>query len=94
MRKWHLVTYDIRDDARLRRVARLMEGYGERVQYSVFRCRLSATELERMRWELTRLVQAEDEILMIPLCEHCSAGVADLHRRQRWDLDRRSFTVV
>lgn len=94
MRKWHLVTYDIHDDTRLRRVARLMEGYGERIQYSVFRCQLSTTELERLRWELTRVVDTGDEILMIPLCEHCSAGVGDLHQKQRWDLDRRSFSVV
>jgi len=94
MRKWHLVTYDVRDDARLRRVARLMEGYGERLQYSVFRCQLSATEFERLRWELTRLVQAEDEILLIPLCEHCAGGVADLHQKQPWDLDRKSFSIV
>jgi CRISPR-associated endonuclease Cas2 len=42
-----------------------MESYGERLQYSVFRCRLSATEFERLRWELTRVAHAEDEVLMI-----------------------------
>lgn len=94
MRKWHLVTYDVRDDARLRRVARLMEGYGERLQYSVFRCRLSGTEMERLRWELTRLVAAEDEILVIPLCEHCSGGAGGLHQKHRWDQDHPSFTIV
>jgi CRISPR-associated protein Cas2 len=94
MRKWHLVTYDIRDDTRLRRVARLMEGHGERIQYSVFRCRLSPIELERLRWELTRLVHAEDEVLVIPLCEHCSAGAGGLYEKHRWDLDRPTFTVI
>ena len=60
VRKWHLVSYDVRDDARLRRVARLLEGYGERLQHSVFRCRLGTVELERLRWELTRV--AFDEV--------------------------------
>jgi CRISPR-associated protein Cas2 len=94
MRKWHLVTYDVRDDTRLRRVARLMEGYGERIQYSVFRCQLSGAEFERLRWELTRVVEADDEVLMIPLCEGCAANAGGLHQKHRWDLDRPSFTIV
>lgn len=36
-----IVTYDIGDDKRWRRVFKLMNGYGEWVQLSVFQCRLS-----------------------------------------------------
>jgi CRISPR-associated protein Cas2 len=44
MRTEHLyiVTYDIADPKRWRRVFRLMEGFGEWLQLSVFQCRLSA----------------------------------------------------
>lgn len=51
-RDWWLVSYDVRDDRRLRETARLLEGYGERVQYSVFRCQLTRTEMAKLRWEL------------------------------------------
>lgn len=37
----YLVTYDICDDKRWRRVFKLMKGYGEWLQLSVFQCRLS-----------------------------------------------------
>lgn len=37
----YLVTYDIRDVKRWRRVYRLMNGFGEWLQLSVFQCRLS-----------------------------------------------------
>jgi len=37
----YIVAYDIRDTKRWRRVFRLMNGYGEWVQLSVFQCRLS-----------------------------------------------------
>jgi CRISPR-associated protein Cas2 len=37
----YLVTYDIRDVKRWRRVFRLMKGFGEWLQLSVFQCRLS-----------------------------------------------------
>ena len=52
-----LVTYDIADTEgtgalRLRRVAQVCEKYGQRVQRSVFECRLSPTRLARMLGEL------------------------------------------
>ncbi|PJF46320.1 MAG: CRISPR-associated endonuclease Cas2, partial [Candidatus Thermofonsia Clade 3 bacterium] len=40
MRTLYIVTYDIADDRRWRKVFKLMYGYGDRLQYSVFRCAL------------------------------------------------------
>ena len=68
---WHLLAYDVRDDRRLRRTAKILEGYGERLQYSVFRCRLSDRQLERLRWKLSRELQPEDSLLIVPLCAAC-----------------------
>src|SRR5262249_25938031 len=42
---WWLVCYDVRDPDRLRKTAKHLEGYGERVQYSVFRCWLTRLEM-------------------------------------------------
>jgi CRISPR-associated protein Cas2 len=70
-RQWYLVSYDIRNPERLRRVARHMEGYGERIQFSVFRCRLSPRQLERLRWELAGLTAEEDDLLVVGLCRNC-----------------------
>lgn len=75
-RQWHLVSYDVRDPNRLRRVAKTLEGYGERVQYSVFRCRLDRTSLEQLHWELARLMAEDDDLLIIPLCSDCAARIA------------------
>ena len=52
-----LITYDIADTdgpggRRLRRIAQICEKYGQRVQLSVFECRLSPTRLTRMIGEL------------------------------------------
>jgi len=70
-RQWHLVAYDVRDEKRLRRVAKVLTGYGARVQYSVFRCFLSSREVERLRWELQRVMKKEDGLLIVSLCPHC-----------------------
>ena len=58
-----------------------MEGYGERMQYSVFRCWMTRREMERLRWELTELLAPEDDVLLIPLCGSCVAGIVGIHGR-------------
>jgi CRISPR-associated protein Cas2 len=40
----YIVAYDISDPKRWRRVFRLMNGYGEWLQLSVFQCRLTAQQ--------------------------------------------------
>lgn len=52
-----LVTYDIADTqgegaSRLRGIAQICEKYGERAQFSVFECRLSAERLAHLIAEL------------------------------------------
>jgi CRISPR-associated protein Cas2 len=67
-RRRYLVAYDIRDDKRLRAVATVMEGYGDRVQYSVFVADLADTELYAMRHALeTIMMLAEDSVMIIDL---------------------------
>jgi len=65
-----LVTYDIADVAgagakRLRRVADVCCKYGQRVQYSVFECRLSPVKLARMVDELRDVIDEECDSVII-----------------------------
>src|SRR3954466_4449433 len=80
---WWLVCYDVRDPDRLRQTAKHLEGYGERMQYSVFRCWMTRREMERLRWELTELLAVEDDVLLIPICGHCVAGIRGIHQEER-----------
>ena len=59
-----------------------MEGYGERMQYSVFRCWLTRRRMEQLRWELTEQLAPEDDVLLIPVCASCVAGVRGIHNAQ------------
>ncbi len=77
MKHWHLISYDVRDPKRLRKVAKMLEGYGTRIQYSVFRCRLDQIALEKLHWELNRIMDAEDDLLVIPLCNSCAGKVPE-----------------
>ncbi len=65
-----VVCYDIVDDRRRARVHKLLEGYGRRVQYSVFECDLNAKRLDQLEGRLARLIHAEeDDVRLYPLDE-------------------------
>jgi CRISPR-associated protein Cas2 len=64
----YIVTYDIADDKRWRSVFKIMKGYGEWLQLSVFQCRLSA----RRHAELIELLTAainnrHDHVLLVDI---------------------------
>ena len=67
-RQRYLVAYDIREDRRLRNIATCMEGYGERIQYSVFVCDLSDREAVLMRGDIEdRMKPSEDSVMVVSL---------------------------
>jgi CRISPR-associated protein Cas2 len=64
----YIVAYDIHDPKRWRRVFKLMQGYGEWLQLSIFQCRLS----RRRHAELIALLDGiihhrEDHIVLMDL---------------------------
>jgi CRISPR-associated protein Cas2 len=64
----YFVTYDICDDARLRKVFLIMKGAGEHVQYSVFRCNLTDRAKEELITDLLQVIHAgQDQVLFIDL---------------------------
>lgn len=61
-----IVTYDIADQKRWRRVFKAMQGYGEWLQLSVFQCRLSRRRRQELETRLRGLVKnGEDHVLLI-----------------------------
>jgi CRISPR-associated protein Cas2 len=68
MRSTFIVTYDIADDKRLRKVFKTMKAYGDHLQFSVFECQMSPSELIQCRQRLTEIINhAHDQILFIEL---------------------------
>lgn len=70
-----LVAYDVSTETaegqrRLRRVAKVCEAYGQRVQKSVFECLISAVQLEELKHKLQREMDpAEDSLRLYRLRE-------------------------
>lgn len=68
MRHRYLVAYDVSDPARLRQVFRVMNGYGDALQYSVFTCDLSEVEKWKLKAALLEIIHHdEDRILIVNL---------------------------
>ncbi len=68
MRNRYIVSYDIADPKRLRRVHRTMRGFGDPLQYSVFRCDLSPSERVLLCEALTPLLNhREDQVMLVNL---------------------------
>jgi CRISPR-associated protein Cas2 len=87
--------YDVRDDRRLHRVAKLLEGYGERVQYSVFRCRLSERTRNELLWRLDSILEEEDALLVVPLCSDCAGGIVQRGKSSRaWPVSPPEYAIV
>ncbi|MGV1008962.1 MAG: CRISPR-associated endonuclease Cas2 [Dermatophilaceae bacterium] len=67
-RRRFLVAYDIAHPRRLRQTCKVMEGYGDRLQYSVFVCDLSGAELAQWERDIRPILNlAEDSIVLIDL---------------------------
>jgi CRISPR-associated protein Cas2 len=63
-----IVTYDVSDPKRWRRVFRTMKGRGEWLQLSVFQCRLSRRGMVELRAALGGIVKHdEDHVLFLDL---------------------------
>jgi CRISPR-associated protein Cas2 len=64
----YIVSYDIRDSKRWRAVFKLMHGYGEWLQLSIFQCRLSRRRHADLIATLSELIHhKEDHVVLLDL---------------------------
>jgi CRISPR-associated protein Cas2 len=76
-----VVSYDITEDRRRNRVAKLMENYGKRVQYSVFECLLQEYSLLQLQEQLQAILDFEtDSVRFYRLCVRCRNAIEILGR--------------
>jgi CRISPR-associated protein Cas2 len=77
---FYLIAYDIPDDQRRTKVAKILEDFGDRVQYSVFEMELERPEqLVEMRSRLEKVLDlTTDSTRIYFLCQGCRAKVVIL----------------
>jgi CRISPR-associated protein Cas2 len=87
-----IVCYDIPSDKRRNKVAQTLEGFGYRVQESVFECEVNSDQLLKLKQKITKRVDTgEDSIRYYNLCVNCMnkieiTGLGDIKRNEKFYL--------
>ncbi len=84
-----LVSYDVNTltkdgRARLRRVAKICEGHGQRVQFSVFECSVNDTQMETLRHQLIKTICPAEDSLRIYQLRGKREDAVESHGRDRY----------
>ncbi len=69
----YVISYDITDDKRRTKVARILEGVGQRVQYSVFECDLTPSQYGKVQHKINKALRPDDgdNVRIYRLCAAC-----------------------
>lgn len=69
----YVIAYDVVDDAIRNRMSSTLEGYGYRVQHSVFECDLAETDLQCLMERLKKILGGPDagNVRLYRLCRDC-----------------------
>ena len=65
MKNKFLICYDIANNKRRRKLVKILEEYGIRLQYSIFRCELSNDKIKFVAKKLVGVIKKRDDSLMI-----------------------------
>lgn len=91
---FYLIAYDIVNDCRRNKVAHLLEGYGMRVQKSVFECVLTQKQREMVDRKLQQYINAdEDQVRFYPMSAHTRRKVVILGCQPEREVDDVAFIV-
>ena len=91
----YIVTYDISNNRRWRRVFKTMNGFGEWIQLSVFQCRLSRRRRAELEMHLRELIKAgEDHVLVIDIGPADKSDVAVMSIGKTFSAIERQAIVV
>lgn len=70
----YVICYDVPSDKRRARLAKFLDGFGDRVQYSVFEAVLSRPLFDNLRNGMEALLDLEeDSVAIYPICAACES---------------------
>lgn len=75
-----MISYDISDDSKRNKVSDLLKNYGQRVQYSVFECRLDEKTFDELLSKLKTFADSNDSIRVYQICVDCLKKVIMMGR--------------
>lgn len=94
-----LVSYDVSTETRegrkrLRRVAKICQNYGQRVQKSVFECRVNAGNLELLKSGLLDIINEEqDSLRFYRITEPLEKNMMEFGKTKAIDFDNEALIL-
>ena len=79
----YIISYDISNDKIRNRIGSILEGYGARVQYSVFECWIEKNALNTLTTLLEKELKNEGNIRIYQQCKNCfenSLGIGEVKK--------------
>lgn len=68
----YLITYDIENNKRRKKVSDELEAYGYRVNFSVYECELNKTKMNKLVEKLREIIDKKvDSLRFYHVCENC-----------------------
>lgn len=72
----YIIAYDITSDKIRDKVARCLELYGIREQYSLFKCNLSHRQFEQISSYINEIIDTQtDSVIYYPMCNSCAQNI-------------------
>ncbi len=73
----YVISYDLSNDKVRGKVAKELENYGRRIQYSVFECRISKKQMQQLYTKLLLIMQKEQDgnIRIYQICLRCEEQI-------------------
>ena len=73
---FYVITYDIPDNRRRNQLAKLLKGFGTRVQYSVFEAHLNRTQHQTLKRAVAGIIKPDaDSVRYYALCSSCTGRI-------------------
>lgn len=92
----YVISYDISENKIRNKISKLLEGYGRRVQYSVFECRLKDSSYVTLYQSLLDFVinSDTDSIRIYRICNICETKIITIGRKTESVEQMKSDVVV
>ena len=75
---FYIISYDIPDDRRRNKLAKVLKGYGTRVQFSVFEAHLNNTQFEELKHAVNGVIDpSQDSVRYYTLCSDCTDRIEE-----------------
>lgn len=91
----YLVAYDITEPKRLRRICRILEGFGTRLQYSVFWCDIETSTMLNL-WDILLhfIAEEEDKLAAYPIDARAKAHALHAGKPPETDMGEEDFFII